>query len=54
MTVLPKREKNQDLVKMIALMDEETSKEAKLWEDLMSKELPSIWMEVDRKKEKNC
>ena len=54
-TVLPKREKNEDMVRMIALMDEETSKQAKIREDLMSSEFPSIWIEVERKKEKkNC
>ena len=39
------------MVRMIALMDEETSKEAKIKEDLMSTEFPLIWIEVDRRNE---
>ena len=50
-TYLQNRESPEDMVRVIAIVDEETGKNIKVREDLMSEKFPSIWLKVARKKE---
>ena len=47
-TVLQQREKPEDMVRVMALIREDTSKEVKVREDLMSEKFPSIWIEAEK------
>ena len=40
------------MVRVMALIEEGQSKEAKVREDLMSEKFPSIWLEMKRRNEK--
>ena len=52
-TILPKIQNQNDSVRVLCLVQEEMKEEIKIREDLMSDRFPSIWVELDRKNEKN-
>ena len=51
-TILQKKDEQDENLRIIALIEEELSKNVKIREDLMSTEFPSIWIEVRKKNEK--
>ena len=51
-TILQQKDEQDENLRIIALIEEELSKNVKIREDLMSTEFPSIWIEVRKKNEK--
>ena len=52
-TILQKRDQNTEKIRIIGLVEEEMRNITKVRNDLMTKEFPSIWLEITRSKQKN-
>ena len=52
-TILQKTDQNTEKIRIIGLVEEEMLHITKVRDDLMTKEFPSIWLEVTRRKQKN-
>ena len=52
-TILQKSDQNKKKIRIIGLVEEEMRNITKARNDLMTKEFPSIWLEVTRSKQKN-
>ena len=52
-TILQKTDQNTEKIRIIGLVEEEMRNITKVRNDLMTKEFPSIWLEITRSKQKN-
>ncbi len=52
-TILQKTDQNMEKIRIIGLVEEEMRNITKVRTDLMTKEFPSIWLEITRSKQKN-
>jgi len=52
-TIFQKTDQNKEKIRIIGLVKEEMQNITKVRNDLMTKEFPSIWLEVTRSKQKN-